>query len=130
MALEDINKIAWGIRLLPTAVLVSFVNRISSYHILKAQHCSLGVLTCLWLPTCPHLLPPPPPAHPLYTQCVILQELIKTVQKSSSIQVACRNSYNYEIIAKQLHYLFKISGVTVLYHQRSTVHSNFNIMHS
>ena len=49
----------------------------------------------------------------------------KIIQKTSSIQVACRNSY--KMIAIYLHYLYNISGVIVLYHKRRAVDSIFQI---
>ena len=62
IALEGINRTAWGTRLLLTPVLASFVDWISLCHKLKAQHCSLSLSGCFNPPSASH--PPPPPPHP------------------------------------------------------------------
>ena len=101
MALEGINRTAWGTRLLLTAVLASLVDSTSLCHILRAQHCCLSPNGCFSPPLASHPPPTPlPPTHPLLTQSVILQALKKSIQKTSSIQVACRNSY--EMIASYI----------------------------
>ena len=69
IALEGINRTAWGTRLLLTPVLASFVDCISLCHKLKAHHCSLSLSGCFSPPSASHPPPPPPtplpPAHPL-----------------------------------------------------------------
>ena len=56
MVLGCVNRTAWGTKLLLTAVWASMVDCISSWHLLKAQHCPLGrmgALPRLRLPTRP-----------------------------------------------------------------------------
>ena len=69
MALEGINRTAWGTRLLLTAVLASLVDSTSLCPILRAQHCCLSPNGCFNPPSASHPPPPPPthlpPAHPL-----------------------------------------------------------------
>ena len=48
----------------------------------------MGALTCLRIPTCPHH-----PPHPLPDSIRDITGTEKTIKKTSSIQVACRNSY-------------------------------------
>ena len=58
----------------------------------------MGSLTCLRLPTRPHRPPHPPPTRPPPIHSIRdITGTEKTIQKTSSIQVACRNSY--EMIA-------------------------------
>ena len=69
MALEGINRTAWGTRLLLTAVLASLLDSTSLCPILRAQHCCFSPNGCFSPPSASH--PPPPlptplpPAHPL-----------------------------------------------------------------
>ena len=69
MALEGINRTAWGTRLLLTAVLASLVDSTSLCPILRAQHCCLSPNGCFSPPSASHPPPPPPtpllPTHPL-----------------------------------------------------------------
>ena len=70
MALEGINSIVWGTKLLQTAILASPVGCISLYPILKAQHCLLSSNEHFDLPMASHLPPPTPspsrlPTHSL-----------------------------------------------------------------
>ena len=101
MALEGINRIAWGARLLLTAVLASLVDSTSLCPILRAQHCCLSPNGCFSPPLASY--PPPPSPHPPPTRPPPIDSIRditgteKTIQKTSSIQVACRNSY--EMIA-------------------------------
>ena len=62
MALEGINRTAWGTRLLLMAVLASLVDSTSLCPILRAQHCCLSPNGCFSPPSVSH--PPPPPRHP------------------------------------------------------------------
>ena len=62
MALEGINRTAWGTRLLLTAVLASLVDSTSLCPILRAQHCCLSPNGCFSPPSASH--PPLPPPHP------------------------------------------------------------------
>ena len=66
MVLGCVNRTAWGTKLLLTAVWASLVDCISSWHLLKAQHCPLSPNGCFTPPTAPHPPPPltPPPSHP------------------------------------------------------------------
>ena len=65
MALEGINRTAWGTRLFLTAVLASLVDSTSLCPILRAQHCCLSLNGCLNPPSASHPPPPhPPPARP------------------------------------------------------------------
>ena len=76
--------------------------------------------TALWVPigALPRLrLPTHPPPIDSISDTTGAE---KTIWKTSSSQVASRISY--EMIAIKLHYSYKISGVTVLCHRRSTVH--------
>ena len=61
LALRGINRTAWGTKLLHTAVSASLVDCISLCHILKAQHCFLGLNGCFNPPTAPTR---PTPSHP------------------------------------------------------------------
>ena len=98
MALEGINRTAWGTRLLLTAVLASLVDSTSLCHILKAWHCSLSSNGCFNPPTAPHRPPHPPPTRPPPIDSIRdITGTEKTIQKTSSIQVSCGNSY--EMIA-------------------------------
>ena len=45
MVLGCVNRTVWGTRLLLTAVWASLVDCISSWHLLKAQHCPLNQKT-------------------------------------------------------------------------------------
>ena len=97
MVLGCVNRTAWGTKLLLTAVWASLVDCTSSRHLLKAQHCSLSPNGCFAPPSAPHLPPPPtpPPSH-LPTPYRInpwYYRSWKKHQKTSSIQVACWNSY-------------------------------------
>ena len=80
---------------------------------------------CFNPPTAPQLPPTPtPPSFRPPTPIDSISDIKvaeKTIKKTSSIQVACRNSY--KMIAILLHYFYKISSLTAIYHQRSTVHS-------
>ena len=98
MALEGINRTAWGTRLLLTAVLASLVDSASLCPILRAQHCCLSPNGCFNPPSASHP-PPPPPSRPPPIDSIrdITGTEKKTIQKTSSIQVARRNSY--EMIA-------------------------------
>ena len=62
MILGCINRIAWGTKLLLTAVWASLVDCTSSCHLLKAQHRSLSPNGCFTPPSAPH--PPPLPTPP------------------------------------------------------------------
>ena len=64
MALEGINRTAWGTRLLLTVVLASLVDSTSLCPILRAQHCCLSPNGCFNSPTASHPPPPPPPSRP------------------------------------------------------------------
>ena len=65
MALEGINRTAWGTRLLLTAVLASLVDSTSLCPILRAQHCCLSPNGCFNPPSASHPPPTPlPPARP------------------------------------------------------------------
>ena len=57
MALEGFNRIAWGTKLLLTAVMAVYC--ISLCPILKLQLCFLSLNECFNPPTAPHPLPPP-----------------------------------------------------------------------
>ena len=99
MALEGINRTAWGTRLLLTAVLASLVDSTSLCPILRAQHCCLSPNGCFNPPSASHP-PPPPPRPPPIDSIRDITGTEKTIQKTSSIQVACRNSY--EMIASYI----------------------------
>ena len=66
MGLGRVNRTAWGTKLLLMAVWASLVDCTSSFHILKAQHCSLSPNGCFTPHLAPHPPPPPtpPPSHP------------------------------------------------------------------
>ena len=64
MALEGINRTAWGTRLLLTAVLASLVDSTSLCPMLRAQHCFLSPNGCFNLPLASHPPLHPPPARP------------------------------------------------------------------
>ena len=54
----------------------------------------MGALPRLWLPTRPHRPSHPPPIHPPPIESIRdITGAEKNYQKTSSIQVACRNSY-------------------------------------
>ena len=91
MALEDINRIKWGTRLLLTAVLAPFGDYISLCHILKARHCLLSPNGCF--SSCTALHPPTP--HPLLYAHPYRPNpwYYRSWKTTSSIQVTCRNSY-------------------------------------
>ena len=94
MALEGINRTAWGTRLLLTAVLASLVDSTSLCPILRAQHCCLSPNGCFNPPSASHPPPHPPPAHPPPIDSIRdITSTEKNHPKTSSIQVACRNSY-------------------------------------
>ena len=59
MALEGINRTAWGTSLLLTAVLASLVDSTSLCPMLRAQHCCLSPNGCFSSPSASH--PPPTP---------------------------------------------------------------------
>ena len=92
MVLRGINRTVWGIRLLLTPVLASFVDCISLCHKLKAQHCSLSLSGCFNPPSASH---PPPPPHPPPTRPPPIdsirditgteKNLLKNQQHSSSL---------------------------------------------
>ena len=94
MVLGCINRIAWGTKLLLMAAWGSLVNYTNSCHLLKAQDCSLSPNGCFTSPLVPHP-PAPSPSHsptpyrinPWYYRSW------KNYQKTSSTQVACRDSY-------------------------------------
>ena len=97
MVLGRVNRTAWGTKLLLTAVWASLVDCASSRHLLKAQHCSLSPNGCFTPPSAPHLPPPPTPPSPTRPPPIeSIRDITgaeKNHQKTSSIQVACRNSY-------------------------------------
>ena len=90
-------------------------------------------LARLWLPTCPRLPHAPlPPAHPP-PACLPPIDSIrditgseKIIQKTSSIQIADRNSYKKVAMYNYTIFIY-ISDMTVLYHKRRTGHSIFQI---
>ena len=96
MVLGLINRIAWGTKLLLTAVWASLVNCTSSCHLLKVQHCPLSPNGYFTLLSAPHLpLPPtsPPPICPSPIESIhdiTGAEKIYQKQHSSSLY---RNSY-------------------------------------
>ena len=95
MVLGHVNRTAWGTKLLLIAVWASLVDCISSRHLLKAQHCSESE----WV-LYPAFGSPPAPDSPLPPPIESIRDITgaeKNHQKTSSIQVACRNSYNYTI---------------------------------
>ena len=112
MVLGRVNRTAWGTKLLLTAVLASLVNCISSCHLLKAQHCSLSPNWCFIPPSVPHPPHHSPPIDSIHD--------ITGAEKNYSSQVT--STISYEMIAIQIHYSYKIYGVTVLCHRKSTVH--------
>ena len=61
LALRGINRTALGTKLLLTVVFSSLVDYISSFQILKAQHCSLSLNDCFTPPSAPHPAPTPTP---------------------------------------------------------------------
>ena len=63
--LRDINKAAWGAKLILMADLAYPVSCASLGHLLIAQHCHLYLNACFSLLTAPHLPPPPTLFHPL-----------------------------------------------------------------
>ena len=94
-ALRGINRTAWGTKLLHTAILTSFVDCISLYHILKAQHCSLGPNGFFNPPTAPthsHPLPLPIEAIQILTllNIFIMWYSAKTCATQNKI---CRYTY-------------------------------------
>ena len=89
MVLGRVNRTAWGTKLLLTAVWAYLVDFTSSRHLLKTQHCSLSPNGCFAPPSAPH---PPPPSTPIESIHDITGAE-KSHQKTSSIQVACWNSY-------------------------------------
>ena len=91
MVLGPVNRTEWGTKLLLTAVWASLVDCTSPRHLLKAQHCSLSPNGCFTPPLAPH--PPPPPTPPPIKSIRDITGAEKNHQKTSSIQVACRNSY-------------------------------------
>ena len=91
MVLGRINRTAWGTKLLFTAVWTSLVDCTSSRHLLKVQHCSLSPNGCFTPPLAPH--PPPLPTPPPIESIRDITGAEKNYQKTSSIQVACGNSY-------------------------------------
>ena len=105
------------------AVWASLVNCISSCQLLKARHCSLSPNGCFAPPSAPHLPPPPTPSphtHPLSIDSI--RDITGTEEnhlKTSNIQIASKISYEMiAIIIITALYLCKISGLTVLNHQR------------
>ena len=96
MALEGINRTAWGTSLLLMAVLASLVDSTSLCPILRAQHCCLGPNDCFGPPSASH----PPPIDSIRD----ITGTEKTIQKTSSIQVACRNSYEMMAIYNYTYY--------------------------
>ena len=91
-ALRGINRTAWGTKLLLTAVLAPHLDCTSSGPIVKAQHCCLSLNGCFSPPSASHpLLPPshPPPIDSVHN----ITGSDKTYSKTSSIQIADRNSY-------------------------------------
>ena len=81
MILGCVNRTAWGTKLLLTAVWASLVDCISSYHLLKAQHCSLSPNGCLTPPSAPY----PHPPHPPPTRPPPIDSIRDIVPKASSI---------------------------------------------
>ena len=90
MVLGCVNRIAWGTKLLLTAVWASLVVCISSWHLLKAQLCPLSPNGCFAPPSAPH---PPPPIESIRD----ITGTEKTASKTSSFKIASRISY--EMIA-------------------------------
>ena len=65
VAPKDINKTAWGAKLILTAGLAYPVSCASLGHLLMAQHCHLCLGVCFSPPLASHLPRlPPPPSHP------------------------------------------------------------------
>ena len=116
MALEGINRTAWGTRLLLTAVLASLVDSTGLCPILRAQHCCLSPNGCFNLPLASHPPPHPPPARPppidsirditgteknhhdSYITTLIIQDIwrdcIKPPEKHSAFNIEIRISRN------------------------------------
>ena len=93
MVLGRVNRTTWGTKLLLMAVWASLVDCTSPSHLLKAHHCSLSLNGCFTPPSAPHPTPlPPTHPHPIESICDITGAE-KKPSKTSSIQVACRNSY-------------------------------------
>ena len=66
MPLRDINKTAWGTKLILTAGLAYPVSCASLGRLLMAQRCHLCLSVCFSLPSASHPPPTPfPPTHPL-----------------------------------------------------------------
>ena len=59
--LRDINKTAWGAKLIQTTGLAYPVSCASLGHLLTVQHCHLCLSVCFGLPSASHLPPHPPP---------------------------------------------------------------------
>ena len=79
------NKAVWGVKLLLTTVL--------PYQVDCGSFCALLLCASLWMvlpafgfPSTPNTHPTPLlPTHPLYTSSPILQEMKKTITKTSSV---------------------------------------------
>ena len=84
--LRGINKTAWGAKLILTADLAYHSSCASLGHLLMAHHCHLCLKVCFSPPTAPH--PPHPPTLPSIDSICI----ITAVEKTRSIQIACRIS--------------------------------------
>ena len=111
MVLGRVNRTAWGTKLLLMAVWASLVDCTSPSHLLKAHHCSLSPNGCFAPPSAPHRPPHPLlPTHPPIESICDITGAEKNHQKTSSIQVACRNSYkmlyNYTINIIHLAWLY------------------------
>ena len=61
-SLKDINKTAWGAKLVLTADLACPESCACLGHLLMGQHCHFRLNACFSPPTAPH--PPPPPTPP------------------------------------------------------------------
>ena len=62
--LKDINRIAWGAKLILKANPAYPVSCASLGHLLMAQHCQLCLNVCFSPPMAPHPPPPPTPLPP------------------------------------------------------------------
>ena len=62
--LRDINRTAWGAKLILTADLASLVSYASLGHLLMARHCHLCLSACFSPPTAPQM-PSPPTLPPM-----------------------------------------------------------------
>ena len=83
---HQVNKTAWGAKLILTADLVYQVScaRLGHPLMARAQHCHLCLNVCFSPLTAP---------HPLWTQSALLQPSKKTASKTRGVQIACGISY-------------------------------------